>query len=518
MMSLSAAGVIGRQEPRVSFTPSTAVDFSAGLDALDLADVAGRDSLIWQQNVVRDGMAKRADGQWAGYEVGVLVSRQNGKNGAIEVVELGWMMTEPGVSILHTAHEFQTALESMNKLEQLIRSHPLLEAEIESVLTSNGKESIRMKNGSIIRFRTRTKSGGRGFSVDRLVIDEAMIWSPASQAAIMPLLTTAENPQIWYLGSAADADEHEYCGKWSSLRERALAGGDDRLIWMEWSAPEPPTDPALRREWREDRDNWAMANPSLGHLITEDYIVGEMNAFRQDIDKWEVERLSAGRWPVDETVEVKPVIDLGVWGKLIGRAPAPTGVACLAIDVSAESDRSERTCSVVAAVETRAGRPHGQIGYHGPVRVAEVVAGVKAAVDAGDPVAVVIDPKSGAQVFIEPLRAAGIEPELVSFSGVQEATSGFLSMVDEGLLSHDGDQRMVDAIESAKLREFEAGGVAWARKKAAGKVCQLVAFTNAMWGLAKFKPGAVVPPPSVGHRPGAGMPAQMQTNVMEVAW
>lgn len=359
MLTNSTPGaLLGKQTPRVEWITPRAVDFSAGLDALDLADVAGRESLDWQAYAVRTGMAKAATGRWAAFEVGLEVSRQNGKNGCIEVVELGWMITEPGVSILHTAHEFQTAMESMDKLEALIRSHPLLENEVLQVRHGNGKEMIRLRNGSTIRFRTRTKSGGRGFSVDRLVIDEAMIWSPASQAAIMPLLTTAKNPQIWYLGSAADADVHEYCGKWASLRARALDPGDQALIWMEWSAPEPPTDPVARVEWRQDRENWAYANPSLGYLLTEQYVEDECAAFRKDIEKWEIERLSAGNWPREDR-DRAAIIDPDVWDAMKSTDAQLVGSVALALDRT----RDGSAWVLAAAKRTSDSRVHVEIGY-----------------------------------------------------------------------------------------------------------------------------------------------------------
>lgn len=448
------------------------------MDALDIADVAGRDSLLWQQNVIRNGMAKRADGRWAAYEVGVLVSRQNGKNGAIEVVELGWMMNEPGVSILHTAHEFQTALESLDKLEQLIRSHPLLENEIASVRHSNGKESILMKNGSIIRFRTRTKSGGRGFSVDRLVIDEAMIWSPASQAAIMPLLTTAQNPQIWYLGSAADAAEHEHCGKWSSLRDRALEGDDPRLCWMEWSAPDPPEDISLRQEWREDRDHWASANPSMGYLLTEDYVIGEMNALRRDIDKWEIERLSAGRWPVeaDDVVHV-PVIDEELWESRADSAPRLVADCALGLDMA--PDRSTVT---ISAVTRRAdGGRHLEVVFHGGGSgVVDLVKRINAA---QSPRTVVIARDSPAASLVPELEAAGVPVTLVSVAQMAQQCGAMVDDLEAGTLSHTGDPLFDQALDVAVAKDVGKAG-AWVWDRAGDEpVTQLTAGTLALVGI-----------------------------------
>jgi hypothetical protein len=451
--------------------------------------------MLWQELVVREGMSTNADTAaalaavgkppaWAAFEVGVLVSRQNGKNGAMEVVELGWMVNEPGVSILHTAHEFQTALESMDKLEALIRSHPLLEREILSVRRGNGKESIRLKNGSVIRFRTRTKSGGRGFSVDRLVIDEAMIWSPASQAAILPLLTTAQRPQIWYLGSAADVDTHEYCQKWASLRERALAGDDDGLIWLEWSAPDPPEGERARKEWRADRSNWAASNPGLGELLTEDYIDAEIKAFRSNLDKWEIERLSVGRWPALNGDNSE--IPADEWKAM--RNPSPKLVGRPAIGLHCDPDTG--IWAIVGAQRTDLGHSHLEyrppLGKLGPASSHEVVRAIVDLVTALDPVAVAIKRRSDAAAIEDDLIKAGIEPEMVDGGRWSQWCGGFLNAALDSRLSHSGQSVLGDAAAAAVRKDMPAGGFVWDEDAASVSAPALFASTLAHGALIAF--------------------------------
>lgn len=483
----------GKQTPRVSHFPRPDVprDYTAGLDALECAKIAGRESLPWQEFVVTEGMAADDVGRWIAFEVCVLVARQNGKNGGIEVVELGWMINEPGISILHTAHEFSTALESMDKLESLIRSHPLLENEIAQVRRGNGKESIRLKNGSIIRFRTRTKSGGRGFSVDRLVIDEAMIWSPASQAAILPLLTTAPNPQIWYLGSAADEETHEYCGKWASLRSRALAGDDPKLLWLEWSAPEPPEEPAARRAWREDRKNWAAANPSLDYLVTEEYIEDELAAFRRDLEKWEVERLSVGRWPPDITdVDIFP---LDKWEALGNKSPELASVYPKAVAV--DRDPITKRWAVAGATHTTAGHAHIEIGYCQLAKATEVVEYLVQVVTEADPTVLVIDQRSPAAVLKPYLVEAGIEPVMTNTSELALACETIIEAVESGRATHSDQALLNESVTSAAKRPLPGDRFAWDRKPG-GSIVQLMAATLAHWGLLTFvSPPKNAPPP-----------------------
>jgi phage terminase large subunit-like protein len=477
----------GKQEPRVSHfpRPHLARDYAAGLDALECAKIAGRESLRWQELVVTEGMAADETGRWLAFEVGLLVARQNGKNSAIEVVECGWMFNEPGVSILHTAHEFSTALESMDKLESLIRSHPMMEDEIAQVRRGNGKESIWLKNGSRIRFRTRTKSGGRGFSVDRLVIDEAMIWSPASQAAILPLLTTAKNPQVWYLGSAADEETHEYCGKWASLRARAQAGDDPKLLWMEWSAPEPPEEPVARRAWREDRANWAAANPSMDFLVTEQYIGDEFASFRRDLDKWEVERLSVGRWPSDVAdVDVFPVDQ---WEALGTEAPDLVSGYPKALGV--DRDPLTKRWSIAGATHTVRGFAHLEVGYCAAAKVTEVVEFLVQVVTEADPAVLVIDQRSPAAILQPHLIEAGIEPVMTNTSELALACELLIEAVESGRVSHCRQTVLTDSVVGATKRPLPGDRFAWGRK-AGASIAPLVAATLAHWGQLTF----VAPP------------------------
>lgn len=349
-----------------------------------------------------------------------------------------------------------------------------------------------MSNGSVIRFRTRTKSGGRGFSVDRLVIDEAMILSSASLAALMPLLTTAQNPQIWYLGSAADAEEHEHCGKWHSLRKRAMSDRPGSLCWLEWSAPDCPegASPDERTAWREDRGNWAAANPALGYRLTERYIIDELDAFTDALDKWEIERLGVGRWPASpgDSEAVEPVIDAGTWRSLVERAPARTGHYVITID----ADQDQTVAAIATTVKTAAGA-HSQVVYDGPFNVDDIVSRVKALTVKDAPAVVVLDPKSSAGAFRTPLERAGVEVTAMTFAQVRDACRDFLIAVRESAdgprrFTHDDDPRLDEALAVAQVREFEAGR-AWERKS--GRIASLVAVSFGVWALEAFAPRLV---------------------------
>lgn len=477
-------GLVGVQEPRISWQmPGVAVDFSVSETG---PAIEGRRLPPWQSMVVREGTAKRADGKWAAYEVCVLCSRQNGKNGSLEQVVIDWMTSEPGVQILYTAHEFATAVKTMEKLIALITGDPKLSKLLapRQPRRGNGRESITFKNGSMIAFRTRTKQGGRGGSFDRLIVDEAMICTPEALAALTPLLTTAENPQIWYLGSAADADSQPHCGQWALLRSRALEGGDTSLLWFEWSAPGPPEN-ATRAEvaaWRDDPANWAAANPSLGYLFDEEYIANEQKTFRAQLEKWEIERLSVGRWP-KPAEEHEPVVDLDVWAGMAdhGRETEVrvSGPIALAIDMNLQ----RTVCAISAAT-----RLHGdeririEVGYYGPPT--DLLERLADLVDRWDPCVLVINSSSPAAALKPKLEQLGIEPELTTAAQSAQAAGGFVDDALAGRLSHADDDRLNASLAGAVPKHMSGGAMGW--DYTASDVLALQTVCLARWGLLTF--------------------------------
>src|SRR5690606_41534524 len=46
---------------------------------------------------------------------------------------------------------------------------------VKTVRRSHGQEGIYLRNGQRLRYKTRTKGGGRGFSADCVILDEAMV-------------------------------------------------------------------------------------------------------------------------------------------------------------------------------------------------------------------------------------------------------------------------------------------------------------------------------------------------------
>src|ERR1700753_2632855 len=86
-LAAGPAPLIGAQRPRTSSVP-IALSTGPGEDAVELAASAGLlldDLPAWAP---RNSMGVVGGGLWAAFEVGLLVPRQNGKNGILEAREL----------------------------------------------------------------------------------------------------------------------------------------------------------------------------------------------------------------------------------------------------------------------------------------------------------------------------------------------------------------------------------------------------------------------------------------------
>jgi hypothetical protein len=180
--------------------------------------------------------------------VSVRGGRQNGKGGLLEARELAGLFLLGERLIIHTAHLFDTSLEAFNRLEALIDDTPELSRLVarNGVQRAHGKEGIKLKNGQRIRFRTRTKGGGRGFTADCLILDEAMEIPRTAISATLPTLSSRPNPQVWYTGSAVDQRVHEHVevdarsfaverlgvGDWPEIRDDQTGDGLDLEEWL----------------------------------------------------------------------------------------------------------------------------------------------------------------------------------------------------------------------------------------------------------------------------------------------
>jgi phage terminase large subunit-like protein len=260
---------------------------SAADDAIDLAAVAGLMLDDWQEYVLRGSLGERKDGRWSAFRICLIVPRQNGKNAIVEARELAGLFLFGERVIIHSAHEYKTANESMMSLMSRIKATPELLEMVEGVddpedvpgarsvtgMRTGNKPGITLKNGNRLVYAARSKGSGRGFTGDLVVLDEAYALSLDEMAALLPTMAARSrvgNPQVWFTSSAGMPESTQL----AALRRQALDGSGKRLAYFEWSADEGAAS--------DDVNAWYQANPALGIRISEEYVRDEFDTLARE--------------------------------------------------------------------------------------------------------------------------------------------------------------------------------------------------------------------------------------------
>lgn len=430
---------------------------------------------------------QRYENKWAAFEVGLIVSRQNGKGSILEARELAGLFLLGERLIIHSAHQFDTSKEAFERILVLIEDTPELMREVSRITRSHGEEGIELKNGQRLRFRTRTKGGGRGFTADCLILDEAMYLGAPQISALMPTLSARPNPQLWYTGSAGDKDSTQL----GRVRARAMRGDDPRLFFAEWSIDSCtafcPHD-CEEHDRHDDVESYAKANPGLGIRISVEHVESERRSM--DAETFACERLGVGDWPVDG--DQWAVIGEDSWdAREDGDSEIVGTPLVLAVDTT--PDRSYSCIS--AAGGNGAEQTHVEVTSidgvydHRPgtqwvvPRLLKIFAALK-------PDAVVIDKASQAGSFITELEESGIEVITPVAREYAQACGEFYSGIvprkgNEPDIVHIGQRPLTHAVAGADKRDL-SDMWAWSKRLSSSDISPLVSCTLAAWGYKKL--------------------------------
>jgi hypothetical protein len=432
------------------------ISSTAGEEAAELAESAGLVLDSWQRFALNAVLAERADGRWAAFEAAVVVPRQNGKGAIIEALELAGLFLLDEQLILHSAHEFKTAWEGFLRIRSLIEGSDDLRRKVFQVRQSHADVCIELLNGRRLRFVARSRGSGRGFSADRLILDEAYNLGAAQMAALLPTLSARPNPQVVYTSSAPMASSEQL----HAVRQRGLGGVRGSLAYLEWSV-DPEVDD------RSDPGSWAKANPGLGIRIREEMVANELASLPgAEFDR---ERLGV---PDEPLGVVPPPFGVGCWERCEDRKAVLGERAVLAVDVSPDRDWATIGASDGRVVQLVA-RERGT-GWVAP-RLGELVARRR-------PARVLVDSGGPAGSLVDELRAElGDLLVEVPPKGMAAACGQMFDAVVAGDVAHAPDADLDVAVAGASKR---ARGDAWVwdRRSSAVDVSPLSAVTLARWG------------------------------------
>jgi hypothetical protein len=473
--------LLGEQAPpRVLVLP----DRSVANDWEDVADLSAGYGLSldgWQEDVLRAAMGVRSDGTWAAKQIGVSAPRQNGKSQLIVARALAGALVLGEKKIIISAHQQDTARETFAKFLEMFDANDLLRSKVKQVMNALNREFIKFTNGAEIRFKARSTAGGRGFSSDLLLLDEAQILGMPAWVSINSTMSARPNPQIWLLGTPPTPEDNGEV--FTFIRDAAMAGRSSALAYLEWSA-EPDDDPALA-------ETRAKANPAWHTRINHDVVQGEFETY--PAIRFAMDRL--GIWATE--LEISGAISSAAWGDLaVDEAPAGD-LGAFAVAFSADGMRY----SVAGALT------------HGEEAHVELISADVGSVEAGlAPLAdwftervngmsrwrrvgsIVISGRSGASVLAQLLRDRGV-PErkitLPSTSQYFEACGALLERCRQGTVTHlrSGQDRLDESVLGAIQKQRTRDG-AWGWDVPGGDETPVEAVSLALLGARTPRRGA----------------------------
>lgn len=452
-------------------------EFTSGPYAVEAYEKTGMVLDPWQRDALDDHCAENADGSWLTLESVEEVSRQNGKGEIINALCILHLFVLGTQTIIYSAHEFKTAKESYLKLAALIRNTPEYDAQVLYYHNSNEDTSIGLKNGQRLRFLTRSKDGGRGFTGDAIIFDEAFNIAASALDALLPTLSSKPNPHVYYFSSAGKTTTESDVLYGLKLQGEA---GDLSIIWRSFSAdPDADTD---------DETAWAQANPAFGIRITKRWIV---NVERKRMSTAAFRRERMGIW--EPRLSAGSVIPLRKW-ESNGILPLDPVAPTIAVDFRTGLEQSYAiTATFAAEFDGRDVDVVDLVGYE--LGVGEdwdadyVVDQVCEILDDFGLDTVVVDLYGdGNPLLVKPFEARGIRVVQLGIDQMRPATTGFIDGNLNGRILHvvpdddgGGDGNVLDLAVAGAATVKSGPGRLWSPGRSAVDLTPLRSATAGWW-------------------------------------
>jgi hypothetical protein len=456
--------LLGEAPPRVLVAPQQ----TRANSWQDVADLSAQFGIVldeWQELVLQAAMGERANATWAAKRVGLSVPRQNGKSQLLVARILAGALLFGERKIVVSAHQQDTARESFTKLLEIVEAdgNGALRARIKpnGIMQALNREAVKFTNGAVIQFKARSGPGGRGFSSDCLMLDEAQILSQRAWVSINSTMSAMPNPQVWLMGTPpTPEDDGEVFG---NVRASAMSGKSSSVAWLEWAA-DPAADP------NEELTRWA-ANPGWNVRINHEVVDGEAETYPPE--RFALDRL--GIWATEN--EAKRIIPADAWTALATEDVPALNAPPSAMAVDASHDRT----IAIAGCWMSEATTHTELLSIGLPTTSAVEWIVERA---GRRIPVVIDSYSPASSLVPALRARKVKVVVVHPGpDMAKACGGWYDDVMGGRLTHADQAQLNDALAGAKQRKIgDAGGWGFDRKDPAANIAPLVASVLARFG------------------------------------
>ena len=364
------------------------------------------------------------------------------------------------------------ALDTFRQVAQVLETNDHLKGFVKQIRYANGTESIEMLDGRRLDVVAATRDGSRGRTADFLFIDELREINEEGYRAAIPTTRARPNSQTLLTSNAGDA----FSVVLNGMRERALENPPKSFGFYEYSAPQYCK--------ITDRNGWAMANPALSYMISEEALEEAVatspieNTRTELLCQW-IDSLSSP-WPhgvLEETSDSALSIPVG-------------GYTVFAFDVSP----SRRNASLVAGQIL----PDGRIGvgilqtWESQISVDDlkIAADIKGWADQYRPRQICFD-KYTAQSIADRLSNAGQVTLDVSGAAFYQACGDLLDALVNHRLVHSGQENWIQQMNNCAAKTNDSS---WriVKRKSAGDVSGAISTAMVVHVLNKPQQVAMI--------------------------
>jgi hypothetical protein len=541
----------GPGEPRVRIVPASVG--TSGPEAVQLAESTGVITLQpYQRDALADALGEQRsdDGQrrWSAFEVALWAVRQVGKGAVLEARALAGVHLFGERRIVWTGTRLKTVTDAQERMRLYYDSSDDLRVQVKRILTSHvdmaielyGDRRDRLTGLRRIEFHTRTKHAARGLAGDCVFLDEAYGLTRVFTGALVPIMGTRNDPQLWYTSTPPlpdSVDEMRLDPETATgqvmydLRARSEAPDvltADELCYLDWGPTwwvddvdeiEAARKRAGQLPIRKDHELWRVHNPAIGRLQRVEQVARESRAL--SLRQFAVEKLGAWPKPPRQGRKARPI-------------PEAAWSACA--DHAARGDEASSPENVVVAADAAPGRAWASIVVYGvrpdgigmvevvdrragvtwvPARLAELRA-------SHNPLAVVVSSRGPLASSIDAIKEAGVpdpadrpaderDPRRgdLFVTGLPQDAAATAQLIDavkvtavrrgatvEGVapdaeldeeFAHLDDPRLNAAVEIAVLRDVGDGAQSWGRRSSPEDISTLFAASLGRWGWQQRK-------------------------------
>lgn len=411
----------------------------------------------WQEDFWYVALGVREDDSLACDVMGATISlgRQAGKTWGVLVGLIAICLRRPGTTAVWSSHHDRTSSETLTKIAGIVEKpaiRPKMRAQYPVVFTDDSR-GVHFANGSRILFGARSAGFGRGFAeVDIQVYDECQHLLDSALTDMLAAMNVSDIGLAIYMGTPPRPKEialgvHE---AFKRRRDKALEPRKRKPykgLYVEFA----PVDPDVVREVVKVVDVdapgfWDLipeVNPAFGFRVGRSAI----ERLVENMSPEDVLREVFGIW--DKTNETLAVVPKDYWNSLAAELDELPVVASFGINAT----RSGWFWIAACWCEGESAHVEIALGTQSEVEAMNFISR-----HATRRTPIKHDSTGAAKALGEKLKQKNFKASAYTQNEAGAGNALWLSLAEQGRLSHDGNSDMELAIRGARRQDRPSGG------------------------------------------------------------